>query len=255
MRSETITNNPARASWVARLRGLAGIPPAKRGAYHDRTLNFLRFAVAVSAIALLAVAAYFISDSRRIPDTVGLLVLAISLIGIIVTFVTTLTVRIGGARAWLIISGAVVSLTAIGFTWFSIAIESFTTSLIVFSQPLLIVAIGLGLIWLLITLVRRRGRAVAAALLISSGALMAFQVVGLAILTVPERLTETREEISLSSVFPPASGWSTQDLDAAFGYAQDLGSSSVIVVSRRQPGLRSGAIQTSASAVTRCARA
>ena len=51
-----------------------------------------------------------------------------------------------------------------------------------------------------------------------------------AILVIPDRLTETSGEASLISVFPQAAGWSPELLGVAFDYAQDLRSSSVIVI-------------------------
>ena len=50
------------------------------------------------------------------------------------------------------------------------------------------------------------------------------------ILTVPSQIVETDEQASLRITFPTATGWSPELLNIAFEYAQELNSTSVIVI-------------------------
>ena len=88
----------------------------------------------------------------------------------------------------------------------------------------------IGLIWLIVPLIRRRGRVSTVTFLWSAASLAVVGVVAITILTVPDRLVETNEKASLRATFPVASGWSSDLLDTAFDYAHELGSSSVIVI-------------------------
>ncbi len=60
--------------------------------------------------------------------------------------------------------------------------------------------------------------------------LAALGVVAMMILTVPSQIVETDEQATLRTTFPIASGWSPELLDTAFEYAQELDSTSVVVI-------------------------
>ena len=50
------------------------------------------------------------------------------------------------------------------------------------------------------------------------------------ILAIPSQIVETDEQASLRTTFPRATGWSPESLNIAFEYAQELNSTSVIVI-------------------------
>ena len=165
-----------------------------------------------------------ISDPRRISDSLALLILGGILVAIVAILVVkaVVGVRGGGHKAWTVVWLAASTLLAISTVWSGLADDDFTTSLIWSSFILPFLAAILSLVWLVVTVIIRRGRRSALTFVGWSASLAVMGVFAVAILVVPSRLAETSGEASLVSVFPPATGWSPELLGDAFDFAQDL---------------------------------
>ena len=199
------------------------------------------FIVAVASV-LLAVLGLFIGGPRNIPDSIGILMLAGSFVVIVVAAVLIIesAVRSGGSRTWAILKITIVVLVVGGFISLSLMASpgglldaftaDFTSSLILFGFILPLLAAATGLLWLIVPLIRRRGRVNTVTFVWSAAFLAAFGAVALTILAVPSQIDVTDEQASLKTSFPTASGWSPELLHIAFDYAQELDSTSVVVI-------------------------
>ena len=193
----------------------------------------LRWSFIVAAVSvLLAVLGLVIGGTRNISDSLGILMLAGSFVVIVVATLLLIAsgMRSDASRTWAIIKMTMVALVVGGFMWFGAAWDDFTSSLILFVFGLPLLAAATGLLWLIVPLIRRRGRLNTVTFVWAAASLAAVGVVAITILTVSDRLVETSEGASLRATFPMASGWSPALLDIAFDYAQELHSTSVIVI-------------------------
>ena len=184
------------------------------------------------AFAVMMMLALAIGDTRRIPD--ALAVRALFLVPIAVVVALSLDVflqrRRNTSRLRVAVKVAIALLVAAGLIWLGIGTGDFFIPVFL-SAVLIPLAGGLGgLIALLIALVLRRARIARLGFLSSMVSMGVVTTVAIVILVAPERLVESADDISLSPALPRAAGWSQEGLETAFDYAQDLGSSSVIVL-------------------------
>ena len=210
---------------------------SKRETPRNRPVLRIRNAAVVTfASILLTTLGFVISDPRRISDSLALLFLAGGLVAIIAMLMLMAALGARGEhhKAWAVVTVSAGALLAIFAVWLGLTTGDFTTSLILSSFVLPTLAAIVALTWLLVTVILRRGRGNAATFVGSAASLAVMGLFAVTILTIPDRLVDTSREASLSSVFPPANGWSSEQLGNAFNFAQDLGSSSVIVVSKGQ---------------------
>ena len=199
-------------------------------------LRFRSVAIVNLASILLTFVGFAISDPRRISDSLALLILTG---GLVVTIAILLLMAVQGVRsrdpkAWAAIWVSAGALLPAFALWFGVAADDFTSSLILSSFVFPLLAAVIAVPWVLVTVVLRRWRGSAATFVGSATSLAVVGVLAVAILAIPARLGETSAEASLSGVFPPATGWSAELLGDAFDFAQDLRSSSVIVVHNGQ---------------------
>ena len=191
------------------------------------------FIVAVASV-LLAVLGLFIGGPRNISDSIGILMLAGSFVVIVVAAVLLIAsgMRRGASRTWAILKMTMVALVGVGFISLSFLpppppprgllaafTADFTSSLIPFGFILPLLAAATGLLWLIVPLIRRRGRVNTVTFVWSAALLAALGVVALTILTVPSQIDVADEQGSLKTSFPTASGWSPELLHIAFEYA------------------------------------
>ena len=199
------------------------------------------FIVAVASV-LLAALGLVIGGPRNISDSLGILMLAGSFVVIVVATVLLIAsgMRSGASRTWAILRMTMVALVVGGFislsflaspgTLLAAFTDDFTSSLILIGFILPVLAAATGLLWLMVPLIRRRGRVNTVTFVWSTMSLAALGVVAMTILAVPSQIVETDEQASLRTPFPIASGWSPELLHIAFEYAQELESTSIVVI-------------------------
>lgn len=206
---------------IGLLAGLIGLALARYGSQIVRrcsAISFRRAAVLASAAAPLMVLGFIISDARRMVDLLGMALLAVSLVAVVVVFCLPAVARVrgNGSTIWAIISGAAAVLTIGSFIWVAIIVGDLQSLLIVFGFAFLLlgaVVAVVGLFWLVVQLIRRRGRVAAAAFVWSAASLAVFGLVGIAILaprppSVPDSMATAAEldqflEDLVSSGSPP----------------------------------------------------
>ncbi len=117
------------------------------------------FIVAVASV-LLAVLGLIIGGTRNISDSLAILMLAGSLVVIVVAPALLIAsgMRSGAPKIWAILKVTMVALVVCGFIWLGAATDDFTSSLILFGFGLPLLAAATGLLWLIVPLIRRRGR-------------------------------------------------------------------------------------------------
>ena len=157
------------------------------------TLNVRGAVIVTATAAALALLGLVLSDTRRVPDLFPAFLAGGSLaaFGAILGLSAVARVRSGGSAAVAVIVGAVVTVVIAAFIWLGIPLGEgepgaegdSLSSLIFFGFALpFIAAIG-GLLRLAISLIRRRGRAAAAAFVWSTLSLAVFGVIGVGIWT------------------------------------------------------------------------
>jgi CubicO group peptidase (beta-lactamase class C family) len=192
--------------FIALLAGLIGLALARYGGQRVRQYSALglgRAAVLASVAAPLMALGSFVSDARRMPDLVAIVLLMVSLVAVVVVFGSRLVARARGkgSTTWGIISGAAAALTILLFVWLVIVTGDLTSLLVVFAFAFVLfgaVAAVVGLVWLVVQLIRRRGRMAAATFVWSAVSLAVFGVVGIAILaprppSVPDAMSSPAE--------------------------------------------------------------
>ena len=182
--------------------------------------------------AVMMVLGVAIGDSRRISDTLAVSMLLLVPIAVVVALLLDASLQRRGNASWLrvAVKVAIALLIAAGLIWSGIGTGDFLSSMILFAALIPLVGGLGGLISLLIALVSRRARVARLGFLSSMASMGVVTTVAIVILVAPERLVESADDISLSPDLPFAVGWSQEGLEIAFDYAQDLGSSSVIVL-------------------------
>ena len=117
-------------------------------------------ATAIPASMLLTILGLVISDLRRIPDLLPLVLLAGGLVVVvtILFIVAVVGIRGGGHLAWLVVKVTTAAALPAFAVWYGLSEDDFTSSLIwsSFVFPFLVAIVALA--WVLITLVIRRGR-------------------------------------------------------------------------------------------------
>ena len=216
----------------ASLMALAALSSNDAVARKYPVLRFRNIAIVNLTSILFAFIGFAIGDLRRIPDSLALLLLASALVATaaISMLIAVEGVRSGGPKARAAVSAAAGTLLAAYVVWRGVADDDFTSSLMLSSFIFPSLAAVIGVPWLLVTVILRRWRGGAGTFVGSAASLAVVGVIAVAILAMPARLVETSDEASLSSAFPPATGWSAELLGDAFDFAQELRSSSVIVV-------------------------
>ena len=208
--------------FIGLLAGLIILALARYGIQTERWYGAItrgRAAVLVAAAAPLMVLGFILSDPRGLADPVGMALLAVSLVAVIVVFSLPVVARVRGNGSTIraIISGAAAVLS-IGFL---IGVATMVggdlqSLLILFGFVFLVVGFPVaffGLFWLVVQLIRRRGRVAAAAFVWSAVSLAVFGLVGIAILaprppSVPDSMATAAEldqflEDLVSSGSPP----------------------------------------------------
>lgn len=206
--------------------GLLGLAAARLSEETVRRLGgeslrpYLRYASLLAAVAApLLLVGFVISDARRIADPLGALLLATTLLAIIVALSQPVANRMrgGGSTVWATISGILTALLIAVVIALGFAFGEFLSFLIFFGFAFLFLgalAAVVGVLWFLVALVLRRGRAAAGILVWSSVSVAVIGLVGIAILaprppSVPDSMNSSTEldeflENLVGSDSPPA---------------------------------------------------
>jgi CubicO group peptidase (beta-lactamase class C family) len=162
--------------------------------------------VAAPALALAApllLVGFVISDSRRIADPLGALLLAVTFLAIIFALVRPVVskARGGGSTVWATVNGVLTVLLIVVVIALGFMFGDLLSLLILFGFAFVLLgalfAFG-AVLWSLVALVRRRGRAVAGMSLGLSVSVVVIGLVGIAILapkppTVPDSMSSSTE--------------------------------------------------------------
>ena len=148
---------------IASLLTLAAVSPRDKSSQIYPVLRIRNVAIAAVTSILLVILGFVISDPRRISDSLALLILGgilVAIVAIVAILVVkaVVGVRGGGHKAWTVLWVAAPTLLAISTVWSGLADDDFTTSLIWSSFILPLLAAILALVWLLVTVIIRRGR-------------------------------------------------------------------------------------------------
>lgn len=201
--------------------------------FHDRGVPRAAMVAAFSlTFAAMVVIGLAIAGPRRVPDTVAAVSLSIVPIAVVGALLLDAWLRWKGTASWLKLAVEVVIalMITVGVIWTGFGFEDFLSSYILFGVLIPLVGGLAGLVWLLIGLVSRRTRVARLSFICSMLSLGVVTTVAIIILVAPEPLVKSADDISLRADLPLAVGWSQEGLKTAFDYAQDLGSSSVIVL-------------------------
>jgi len=208
--------------FIGLLAGLISLALARYGGQIVRRYSAIglgRAAVLASAAAPLMVLGFIISDARRMVDLLGMALLAVSLVAVVVVFCLPVVAKVRGNGSTIraIVSGAAAVLSIGSFIGVAIMVGGDLQSLLIlFGFIFLLVGFlvaFIGLFWLVVQLIRRRGRVAAAAFVWSAVSLTVFGLVGIAILaprppSVPDSMATEAEldqflEDLVSSGSPP----------------------------------------------------
>jgi CubicO group peptidase (beta-lactamase class C family) len=169
---------------LALVAGLLGLVLVRRGGRRDRRL---RATLLATVGALLMLSGLALGGAGRTADLFGVILLTVTSAAIVVALGLPAVARAQGrgSTSWAIISGVVVALLVTGVAWAAIETRDLKSLLILtglFFVVLGAVAFVLGLLWLVVQLIRRKGRAAAAQFVWSTVSVVVFGLVGVAIL-------------------------------------------------------------------------
>ncbi len=192
--------------FIGLLAGLTGFAIARWGGPGARQYNVIKHGrafILASAAAPLMVLGAIVSDPRRVSDPLGIVLLTVSLLAVIAVFGLPLVNRVRGrgSTTKAIISGTMAVMTIGLLIGLIFVTGDFQSLLIAFGYVFLllgaVVAVS-GLLWLLVQLIRRKGRTAAMAFMWSAASLAIFGFIGMAVLaplgpSVPDTLRSPEE--------------------------------------------------------------